>query len=169
MSRIIIVSSLLLLTTVSHCKSRNSSVESHQASVPKDSLVLYGDWKIIKFAAGAVSEITEEDAQKYVGQIITLKLDNAIINGDTCSQPRFKSSIQNSDDYFYQNNRIDKATLKIKQDSIQVVEVGCSGRPKYSNGNSPNFLYDFIVVEDNLMIVNFKGFYFYLERVLRAF
>jgi hypothetical protein len=168
MSRILIISSILL-TTVSFCNNRNSSRESGQASIPKDSLALYGDWKITKFTAGSISEITEEDAQKYVGQIITLKAGLAVINSDTCNQPYFKTSIQSSDKYFYENNRVDKATLKIKQDSIQVVEIGCKNRPKYSNENSPNFLYDFIVIDNNLMIVSFKGFYFYLERVMKAF
>lgn len=167
MSRILIISSILL-TTVSFCNNRNSSRESGQASIPKDSLVLYGDWKITKFTAGSVSEITDDDAQKYVGQIITLRPDIAIINNDTCSQPYFKMSTQNSDKYFYENNRIDKASLKIKEDSIQVMEMGCKGNPKYSNESSPNFLYDFIVTDNNLMIVSFKGFYFYLERVMKA-
>ncbi len=168
MNRILIISSILLIT-VSFCNTRNSSHRSSEASIPKDSLVLYGDWKITRFTAGSISEITEDDAQKYVGQRITLKPNLAVINGDTCNQPYFKTSIQSSDKYFYENNRIDKATLKIKQDSIQITEMGCKGNPKYSNENSSNFLYDFIVVENNLMIVSFKGFYFYLERELKAF
>jgi hypothetical protein len=168
MSRILIITSILL-TTASFCNNRNSDHQSSQASVSKDSLALYGDWKITGFTAGAISEITEEDAQKYVGQTITLKPGLAVINSDTCNQPYFKTSIQNSDRYFYENNRIDKATLKIKQDSIQVMEIGCKSSPKYSNENSSNFLYDFIVIDNNSLIVSFKGFYFYLERVMRAF
>jgi hypothetical protein len=168
MSRILIISSILF-TTVSFCNNKNGGHKNSQASIPKDSFVLYGDWKITRFTAGSISEITDDDAQKYVGQIITLRPDIAIINNDTCSQPYFKMSTQNSDKYFYANNRIDKAALKIKQDSIQVVEMSCKGNPKYSNENSPNFLYDFIIVESNLMIVSFKGFYFYLERELKAF
>jgi len=168
MSRILIISSILL-TTVSFCNNRSTGHESSQAASPRDSIVLNGVWKITRFTAGSISEITDDDAQKYVGQTITLRPDIAIINNDTCSQPYFKMSTQNSDKYFYTNNRIDKAALKIKQDSIQVIEMSCKGNPKYSNENSPNFLYDFIVVENNLMIVSFKGIYFYLERELKAF
>lgn len=168
MNRILIIISILL-TTVSFCNNRNNSHESSEASIPKDSLVLYGDWKIIKFTAGSISEITEEDARKYIGQIIILKPGLAVVSSDTCNQPYFKTSIQSSDKYFYENNRIDKATLKIKQDSIQVMKIGCKSPPKYSNENSSNFLYDFIVIDNNLMIVSFKGFYFYLERVMKAF
>jgi hypothetical protein len=168
MNRILIISSILV-TTVSFCNNKNSKHESSEASGQKDSLVLYGDWKITKFTAGTISEITEKDAQKYVGQIVTLKPGFVIINSDTCNQPYFKTSIQNSDKYFYDNNRVDKATLKIKQDSIKLMEVGCKVPPKYSNENSSNFLYDFIVIDNNIMIVSFKGFYFYLERELKAF
>lgn len=168
MSWILIITSFLLATST-FCNSKNSGNESSDSSIQKDSLVLYGNWKITQFKAGSISEITEEDAQKYVGQIITLRPELAVINNDTCSQPYFKASFQGSDKYFYENNRIDKAVLKINQDSIQVMEIGCNTHPKYSNENSPNFLYDFIVIDNNLMIVSFKGFYFYLERVMRAF
>ncbi len=168
MSRILIITSILL-TTVSFCNNKNTGHENSQASIPKDSLALYGDWKITRFTAGFISEIMEEDAQRYVGHIVTLKPDIAIIEEDTCNLPHFEISIQNSDEYFFSNNRADKAALGIKQDSIQVMEVSCKELRKYSNGKSPNFLCHFIVMDNNLMIVNFKGFYFYLDKVKKAF
>jgi hypothetical protein len=168
MKRILITTSILL-TTLSFCNNRKTGHESRYASIPKDSLILYGDWSITEFTPGSISEITEEDARKYIGQKITLKPNLTVINGDTCNKPYFKTSIQSSDKYFYANNRIDKATLKIKQDSIQVMEMGCESNPKYSSEKSTNFLYDFIIVDHDLMIVSFKGFYFSLERVMEAF
>lgn len=165
MSRLLVIN-LILLTIVSFCNNRNSHYENKPASTSKDSILLYGDWKITRFTAGYLSEITEEDAKKYIGQIITLRPSVAAIHGDTCTRPYFKISTQSSDKYFYENNRVDKSSLKINQDSILVMEMGCKENPKYSNEYSPNFLYDFIVIENNLMIVSFKGFYFYLEREL---
>src|SRR5687768_5451735 len=111
MSRLLIVS-LILFITVSFCQNRKSSHTSIQDTIPKDSLILFGDWKITRFTAGYVSEILEEDAQRYVGQTIAIKAGLAVINGDTCNKPYFKTSIYNSNKYFYENNRADKSTLK---------------------------------------------------------
>ncbi|MDE3211937.1 MAG: hypothetical protein KGM98_01785, partial [Bacteroidota bacterium] len=119
------------------------------------------------YKGGFISAITDQDAKKYIGLIITLKPGLVAINRDTCMHPYFKISVQNSNDFFYANDRIDKSILKINRDSINAVEIGCKDHPKYSSENSPNFLYNLIVINNNLMIINIKGIYFYLKRVLK--
>ena len=104
-----------ILFVLSFCNSINHVVDNKDSQTIQDTLIKYGDWKIVKLLPGYITEITEEDAQKYIGKLVTLKYDIAIINGDTCNKPSYKLSKEDSNRYFYSNNRIDKRTLNKKK------------------------------------------------------
>ncbi len=159
----ILITSLFLYTTIGFFNNKSIKAGYNKRSTQTDTVSIYGSWKIISYTPGYISALTDEEAKKYIGKTITLKPDLATVINDTCNQPIFKSTIQNSDQYFYES-RIDKATLKIKSDSIRIIEIDCEN-PKYSDDNSPNFLYDFITVNKDLMIVSFNGVYFHLKRI----
>jgi hypothetical protein len=155
---------LAIISTASICSSNtfhNHNIRSLSKQI--DSLTVYGKWKVINFVPAPISEITVKEAQRYIGKVISLNASIVVVIADTCDHPFFKAITQNSNKYFLEN-RMDKADLKIQSDSITVIKVGCNTQPNYSNQDSPNFLYDFII-DDNQLIVSFKGFYFYLKRI----
>jgi hypothetical protein len=140
-------------------------IECNNHNIKKeDTLPIFGDWQIYKFSPGYISEITDEEAKKYLTNEVILESNRAIVVYDTCYSPLFKSRIENSDKFFTQNYRMNKKVLNIRSDSIKIFSLDCKDNPKYYSENSPNFSYDFILINRNLMIVGFKGFIFYLER-----
>jgi hypothetical protein len=126
----------------------------------------HGEWVVFKYMPAAISEITDEEAKAFIGNTVVLDLNFAVIFNDTCNRPTFNFKTVNSNLYFFSNNRKDKETLNIKQDSIMIMEVGCGNIPKYFSEASPEFSYDFIVLGNESMIFNYKGIYFFLKKAI---
>lgn len=126
---------------------------------------IYGKWKIIRFVPGKVAAITTDEANLYIGRVILLKKEIAIILNDTCKSPVYKVHNENADNYFHINYRIGRSALNIESNEIFVTSLSCNEKPIYYNNNSPDFGREIIGVDAKTIIMPLNGVFFYLEKV----
>lgn len=127
----------------------------------------YGTWVVKKYKwGGNGAAFDDKQASAYIGEKIVINNDSLFIFDDKCSSPSYSIKEENTFDYLYKYlNEEDTSLIPTDKKEITVIEAGCKTTPIYNNPDSLNFSSDFIMINDQEMMVPINGAYFYLEKV----
>ena len=79
-----------------------------------------------------ISALTDEEAQKFVEQSISLSKTKAIVLNDTCSSPDYSIKKVPASVYL-KDYRVTGKEIGIKSDTIYTIDLKCKTTPKYFN------------------------------------
>ncbi len=125
---------------------------------------IFGTWRIVKYEAGQVSAISDEEAEGYIGKRIFLSKELVVIDGDSCKSPVFDLEVVRAQDYLHNSYRFAQGLPGFESDRLEVANILCFIEPSYSSQNSMNFNYDIIILNKELIVSNLRGVFFYLEK-----
>ena len=94
--------------------------------------VIYGNWYVKNFSSLPISALTDEEAQKFVEQSISLSKTKAIVLNDTCSSPDYSIKKVPASVYL-KDYRVTGKEIGIKSDTIYTIDLKCKTTPKYFN------------------------------------
>lgn len=125
---------------------------------------IYGTWRIVKYEAGQVSAISDEEAERYIGRSVLLTRELVVIDGDSCKSPVFDLEVVRAQDYLYNSYRFARGLPGFESDRLEVLNILCFVEPAYRSQNSMNFDHDIIIMNKELIVSNLRGVFFYLEK-----
>jgi hypothetical protein len=126
---------------------------------------IYGEWRIKSFFSANISAITDQDAEKFVDQIIRFNKDNAVIFSDTCNKPTYNLHRENAVIYISKEYRVNPKLFNLKEDSISIITIECKEQPHYHNEDASNFYYDVIFINKSTAVITYQGFFFFIEKI----
>lgn len=121
-------------------QSKNKTTET----VPADSTTpfFYGQWLIHSFTipegfVNGENDLTAKEAKSYIRKVVVFNHNTVSIMERACSPVAYRTTLVNSDDYFYDNYKVivdtldgrttgvDKARIGIIRDTVTMTEVEC--------------------------------------------
>jgi len=117
-------------------------------------LPIYGEWVIEDFRMSTISSMDRDEAAEYLGTKVVFHDKLVSIGENYCLNPSFKIKNVNADEYLTYYYKTRPGLLNIKSDRIQVVSVS----------DKEQFFNEFIKVDEDLIIVNIDGVFFYLSK-----
>lgn len=161
MNRIKIVNMLfLVLLSLASC----AGVPKQAATNPTGDItkLLYDNWYVKDFSSMPISALSDEEAQRFLEQSISLQPKIAIVLNDTCASPDYSIKKVHANTYlrYYKTSR---EAIGIKSDTIYTVDLTCKTSPKYFSDESPEFNYALIYDGSRLSII-YNGIVFHLKK-----
>ncbi len=132
-------------------------------SIDDISVVLYDNWYVKGFSSLPISALSDEDAQKFIEQSVSLRTNLATVFNDTCVNPNYIINKVNANTYL-SKYRTAREAIGIKSDMIYTIELSCKSTPKYSNDESPEFNY-VLLYDNNRLSIIYNGIVFHLEKM----
>src|SRR5258708_1242085 len=119
---------------------------------------IFVTWEIYSFHFGKYSEISDNDAKKYIGNKMIFGSNKVKIFRDSCKNVFYQMRTVKTNEYLDFHFGIDGGTLGIDKDDINVVELYCNkamGAPRLG----------FIILDEATMISSDRGYFFWMRKV----
>ncbi|HSH36748.1 hypothetical protein [Schnuerera sp.] len=128
---------------------------SDNIEAPKNiNLPVSGQWRIEEYRMNTTSTMEEEKAESYLGMEILFHNEFISAGEDYFTKPSFRIKNVDAADYLVYNYKTTPDFLDIDTDKIEIVSVAAE-----------QFLYEFIKISDEEIIVNIEGTFFYLNKI----
>jgi len=146
---------IALVLTLTACGVGSLEI-SENISAPKNmNLPIVGEWVIEDYKLSAISEMSKDEAESYIGTKAIFHEKLVSIGESYFINPSFKIKNVNADDYLTYFYKTSPGFLNIESERIQVISVT----------DKEQFFNEFIKVSEDVAIVNIDGVFFYLKKV----
>lgn len=134
----------------------NSIESAEKIAAPANNLPpVSGKWVIDGFKSDTVSGISNEQAKGLVGKESLFHEKVVVLGDDFCLEPSYKIKNVDTKDYLLYQYKVDPEYLGITNDKIQIITIA----------SNDQFFHEFIKENDDEMIVNIDGVFYYMKKV----
>lgn len=134
----------------------NSIESAEKIAAPVNNLPpVSGKWVIDRFKSGAVSGTSDEQAKGLVGKESLFHEKVVVFGDDFCLEPSYKIKNVDTKDYLLYQYKVNPEYLGITSDKIQIITIA----------SNDQFFHEFIKENDDEMIVNIDGVFYYMKKV----
>jgi len=156
MKKVIIILILLLLTIETTSCNLNNIETSEKISAHRNNTVpLMGKWEIESYKNGNAKGGWEAQAKSMIGEKAIFHSSVAGIGNNLSLEPSYKIKNVNSTDYLLYQYKVSPEYLGISSKKIQIVSII----------SKEQFFYEFIKINDNEIVVNIDGVFYYLKKL----
>lgn len=122
---------------------------------PKNKKIpLQGLWEIKDFKPISNEDAVNEDIEGWVGQKAIFTESLAVLGNERCSDAEYKIRTVDSREYLLFHYGVDPRELKVTQPKTDIISVSSNDKP----------FYDFIVIEEELVMVYAYGGFYILDK-----
>ena len=148
---------ILVISTIffSSCEFRN--IETADRIKPPDNNIppISGRWKIEGYKKANEDVLNEKKVRELLNKEIIFHKKVAVIGNDLCLNPSYKIKNVDSADYLLYQYKVKPEYLNIKSKKVQIVTLT----------SEEKFFYEFIKEDDDKIIINIDGGFFYLTKI----
>lgn len=148
---------ILVISTIffSSCEFRN--IDTADRIKPPDNNIppISGRWKIERYKKANEDVLNEKKVRELLNKEIIFHKKVAVIGNDLCLNPSYKIKNVDSADYLLYQYKVKPEYLNIKSKKVQIVTLT----------SEEKFFYEFIKEDDDKIIINIDGGFFYLTKI----
>lgn len=127
---------------------------------------LYGYWKINGNQGNGITAWSEEQFQKFIGQVLFFGPDKAKILTycalSDCQSPKYSFSRENTVDYLYYGFKTTPDVAGIKTTTLDVIDLTCEDKNNMPGTGDGAVI--FLIDEDTIIYVS-EGLFFRLRKI----
>lgn len=116
-----------------------------------------GTWVVTDHKAPAISAMSQEEADSWVGKVAQYTQQKASFDGEVCESPTYEKTTMQDED-FLTGFRISPESLGFKQGPIEVVEVYCGNKKWVAPGSI------LIKIDEDRVFTVWDGVFFLLHK-----
>lgn len=113
-----------------------------------------GNWIVVKYIRVGSSNLTNEEAEKFIGNKAAFASKEVKFNKDVCKNPNYKIKLVDAENYFMTNFKVKPSVFGISESKVKIITV--------SSKNS--FFDEFILINNNYMIKSYEGVLLFMQR-----
>lgn len=146
---------IVFLLVITSCNVSNN--ESFEKIIAPNNITppISGKWKIEKYKTTNKTSLSEEDIKKILNKKVFFYENLISVENGHSLEVIYKIKKVNTSDYLFYHYKISPEFLNIKSKYMQVISMS----------NKEQFYYEIIKKNDNEIIFNFNGIFFYLTKL----
>ncbi len=151
----LIIISIFLVLVLTSCDIDN--VENFEKITAPNNITppITGEWKIEEYKVGKETNISDKDIEKIIGKKVFFYNDIIGVEDGFSLEPTYKVKKVNALDYLFYHYKINPEFLKIEDEQIQIISIA----------SKEQFYYEIIKKDDDNIIVNIDGVFFFLSKI----
>ena len=117
-------------------------------------LSYYGTWKIIRYYMPGITAMSKDEADGYVGMVLTYSTDAFVYNGNANNNPDYQERELTAEEFASNYGGVTFDSLGITSASVKQVDIS----------NADDLGWSFFVKDENTLLINKDGVFFEAEK-----
>lgn len=117
-------------------------------------LSYYGTWKITRYYMPGITAMSKDEADGYVGMVLTYSTDAFVYNGNANDNPDYQEHELTAEEFASNYGGATFDSLGITSASVKQVDIS----------NADDLGWSFFVKDDNTLLINKDGVFFEAEK-----